>query len=161
MDRRNCVVALSARAQRGVALSQIMIRFLRLSLAPSRIVIFASPRVGPPTLLRRRRLVLLLDRGAAELGTLKMARLPAVVDLADAVNGGADSMLVILILLLVMTMGTMMVKLRGLCHGSVRLHGFTYPIRLGELTRWAPRGGEPSSCRRREDSMGASPSRGR
>ncbi len=113
MVRRSRVVAFSARAQRGVEMSLRMTRCLGMILAPPLIVILAFPRVGPPTPLRRRRTVLLLDLGAAELGTQEMARHPAAAGLANAVNGGADEMLVNIIVLLVVMTGTAMAILNG------------------------------------------------
>ncbi len=149
-----------------------MFLVLGLMLVPSLSLNSVSLRVGSPTLLRRRRLALLLDLVAAELGIRSTrTRLPAVVGVLDAVDDGAGLAMMIMTLLLMKVMAMLAVRLCGLCRGSGRPHGYTCLIRMEELTTWqqqqqeqeqlARRGGERDRCRRLEVSRDASPSRSR
>ncbi len=134
-DRPNYVVARTARAQRGVALTRIVILVLTSFLASSRSLNVISPRMGTPIPLRRRRHAPLHDRVAAELGMQPTrARAPAEVGVLDAVDGSAGVMQMFMILLLMMAMKVLVVKQCGLCHGNDRPPGCTCPIRSGELT---------------------------
>ncbi len=113
MLHRNRVVALSARVQKGIGASLALIRPFTLILAFLLILFPAVPRGGPTALLRRRCAVPSPAISVAELGMQKVAQLPAAAGLAEMEHGGADVMMMNVIMLLGDLMKTMIAMLSG------------------------------------------------